>query len=73
MTTDRTTKLLLALIALALFLNALLPLVQPESVAAQVFPAPGVAGGYQTAMWMNDVLENLSAIADGTCSNPTIC
>ena len=35
MTTDRTTKLLLTLIALALFLNALIPLVQPGAVEAQ--------------------------------------
>ncbi len=32
---DRTTKALLALIALGLFLNALVPLMQPAAVHAQ--------------------------------------
>ncbi len=32
MTTDRTTKVLLALIALGLFLNAIVPFVQPAVV-----------------------------------------
>ena len=35
MTTDRTTKVLLALIAMALFLNAIVPFVQPVVVQAQ--------------------------------------
>ena len=35
MTTDRTTKVLLALIAMALFLNAIVPFVQPAVVQAQ--------------------------------------
>ena len=32
---DRTTKLLLALIAMGLFLNAIVPLTQPATVHAQ--------------------------------------
>ena len=35
MKTDRTTKVLLALIAMALFLNAIVPLAQPAVVQAQ--------------------------------------
>ena len=35
MKTDRTTKALLALIALALFLNVFVPLLQPPAVNAQ--------------------------------------
>ena len=35
MTTDRTTKVLLALIAVGLFLNAIVPFVQPAVVQAQ--------------------------------------
>ena len=43
MKTDRTTKVLLALIAMALFLNAIVPLVQPRTVQAQETPARQVA------------------------------
>ena len=35
MTTDRTTKVLLALIAIALFLNVIVPFAQPPTVQAQ--------------------------------------
>ncbi len=35
MKTDRTTKVLLALIAMALFLNAIVPFAQPAVVQAQ--------------------------------------
>ena len=35
MTTDRTTKVLLALIAMGLFLNAIVPFAQPAVVQAQ--------------------------------------
>ena len=43
MKTDRTTKVLLALIAIALFLNTIVPLVQPRTVQAQETPTRQVA------------------------------
>ena len=72
MPTDRTTKLLLALIAMALFLNALVPLAQPVAVNAQ---APGIIAerDRQTAIVITRIQEDLSAIANGTCRNSAIC
>ena len=43
MKTDRTTKVLLALIAMAFFLNAIVPLLQPPMARAQETPAGQVA------------------------------
>ena len=72
MTTDRTTKLLLALIALALFLNALIPLVQPESVEAQ---APGLVFEQDrvTAQVLTGIHDELERISNGNCRNDKIC
>ena len=41
MTTDRTTKVLLALIALGLFLNAIVPFVQPAAGAGPIWNKRG--------------------------------
>ena len=57
MTTDRTTKALLALIEMGLFLNAIVPFVQPAVVQAQ----PGTSE------------IRLRQISTGYCMNDTIC
>ncbi len=82
---DRTTKLLLALIAMGLFLNALVPLTQPAAVHAQ-----GAATELRLAQISNDLrqvsshlsqisghLDQLSSdtrqISNGFCSNDKLC
>ena len=57
MTTDRTTKVLLALIALGLFFNAIVPFVQPAVVQAQ-------SGTSEI---------RLRQISTGYCMNDKIC
>ena len=75
MTTDRTTKLLLALIALALFLNALVPLVQSPTVEAQFAPPglPGQAGARMRDQVLVAIHDELERISNGTCRNGNIC
>ena len=58
MKTDKTTKILLGLIALALFLNAIVPLIQPAVVRAQD---------------ISTIETYLGAIYNGLCLNPQIC
>jgi hypothetical protein len=58
MRTDRTTEALLALIAITLFMNAIVPLVQPVVVNAQ-----------DTARIERFVVQ----IANGVCLNSKIC
>ena len=72
MTTDRTTKVLLALIAMGLFLNAIVPFVQPAVVQAQ---APGIiaAQNRQTSLVIDRIHNELVRIANGSCSNDKIC
>ena len=72
MTTDRTTKVLLALIAMALFLNAIVPFAQPAVVQAQ---APGInaAQNRQTALVINRIHDQLEQISNGSCRNDIIC
>ena len=72
MTTDRTTKVLLALIAMGLFLNAIVPFVQPAVVQAQ---APGIiaAQNRQTALVINRIYDELARISNGSCRNDKIC
>ena len=83
MQTDRTTKVLLALIALALFLNAAGPLVQPQVVHAQ--------DTSQIEAYLRQILDDaaltlrmqetrvqsveflLGRIYAGTCPNSNIC
>ena len=71
MKTDRTTKVLLALIAMALFLNAIVPFAQPPTVQAQ---APGIiaAQNRQTALVIDRIHDELERIANGSCRNDTI-
>ena len=71
MKTDRTTKLLLALIAMALFLNAIVPLVQPAMVQAQ-----DAAIERHLRQISNDLQQfsnDFKRISDGSCFNRTIC
>ena len=85
MQTDRTMKVLLALIALGLFLNALVPLTRPAAVHAQ---GAGVAIGIrQISNELNRISGNLNAISrnldaisrdsrqisNGFCSNDNLC
>ena len=72
MTTDRTTKVLLALIAMGLFLNAIVPFVQPVLVQAQ---APGIiaAQNRQTSLVIDRIHDELERISDGRCRNDIIC
>jgi len=51
MTTDRTTKLLLALIAAGLFLNASIQLWTPASVQAQLSVPPTCTGELKANAW----------------------
>ena len=69
---DRTTKVLLALIAMGLFLNAIVPLAQPPTVQAQ---APGIIAmqNRQTALVINRIHDELARISNGSCRNDKIC
>lgn len=60
MTTDRTTKLLLALIAIALWMNALNPWLRPITASAQVEELSGIA-------------SEVRRISRGLCLNGKIC
>ena len=64
MKTDRTTKVLLALIAMALFLNAIVPFVQPAVVQAQ-------SGTIEDRL--SQISTELKRISDGYCRNDKIC
>ena len=64
MKTDRTTKVLLALIAVALFLNAIVPLVQPAMVQAQ---------DAAIESHLRQISDNFRTIANGFCLNDKIC
>ena len=64
MTTDRTTKVLLALIALGLLLNAIVPFLQPAVVQAQ----SGIS-----EIQLSQIFNELRQISTGYCMNDTIC
>ena len=68
MPTDKMTKILLAAIALGLFLNAAVDLFRPPTAAAAVqFRARTIEGHLQ-------YIENhLEGIYRGTCRNKKIC
>ena len=70
---DKSTKLLLAVIAVALWLIALNPWLQPVSVAAaQDFSMMETYLAYiQTDV--SSMKSDLGAIYDGICLNSTIC
>ena len=64
MKTDTTTKILLALIAMALFLNAIVPLAQPTAVQAQ-------SGTIEDQL--SQIFNELREISMGYCRNDKIC
>ena len=64
MKTDRTTKLMLALIAMALFLNAIVPLAQPAVVQAQ---------SGTSEIRLSQIFNELRQISTGYCLNDKIC
>ena len=64
MTTDRTTKVLLTLIAMGLFLNAIVPFVQPAVVQAQ-------SGTIE--IQLSQIFNELRQISTGYCMNDKIC
>lgn len=68
MTEDRTTKTLLALIALALFLNALNPWLRPTVAEAQ---SPDTLSRIEEIV--GNIDENLEVIALGSCMNGNLC
>jgi hypothetical protein len=78
---DRTTKTLLLLIALALWANAIVPLLGPKIAAAQDRTLSSIEDRLETIEHdlHNNIptiehdIHNLADIEDGTCRNKTIC
>lgn len=66
--TDRTTKILLAVIALGLWANAAIPLLLPRAAAAQ-----DVSSLDAHLSRIDHDVHNLADIEDGTCRNKKIC
>jgi hypothetical protein len=62
---DKTTKILLILIALGLWANAVLPLIRPHAVAAQ--SADSIENH------LSEIESDVHKIARGTCTNGKIC
>jgi len=65
---DRTSKILLSLIALGLWANLALYVVHPLPAIAQFQRQPR-----SQAQALEDIIHDLGAIAGGGCSNPKIC
>lgn len=63
MKTDRTTKVLLAAIAIGLLMNALNPWLLPTPVSAQLELAP----------YISAIEQQLKLIEQGKCANLKIC
>ena len=72
MQTDRTTKALLALIALALFLNVFVPLLQPPVMNAQSEPLVELYLRNQNEV-VRAISDGLQRIELGLCDNDQIC
>ena len=82
---DRTTKALLALIAMALFLNALVPLMQPAAVHAQSQMAEiqmrqisndltRISGHLgQISDHLGQLANDSRTVSNGFCSNDKLC
>ncbi len=68
MKVDTLTKTLLAAIAIALWVNAVTPWVQPGSALADVD-----SDMRQIRQEVQYIGGHLRRIAEGTCSNSTIC
>ena len=65
MQTDKTTKALLALIAIGLFLNVFVPLLQPPVVNAQ--------STVTMESYLGNIESRVRSIAFGICLNDKIC
>ena len=65
MNTDKTTKMLLALIALGLWLNLVAPLFHPARVAAE--------DKEQIERDIHDLAHDVHTIFSGVCLNGKIC
>ena len=63
--TDKTTKLLLLLIALGLWANALVPVFRP--ITAKAFDIDDIQ------RFVGSMESDLGSIARGTCTNGKIC
>lgn len=61
---DRTTKVLLALIAFGIWLNIALPIYRPSVAVAQDF---------QTPAFISSIASYVQQIATGTCLNHRLC
>lgn len=68
MTTDKPTKMLLAAIAIALWLIALNPWLRPISVAAK-----GDVDLSNIESYLSSIDSHVGRISRGTCTNSTIC
>lgn len=68
MTTDRTTKILLAAVAIGLWLNVIGEWMQPVPAHAQ----PGLQF-MQIERVLRDMQRDINQIAAGLCNNDTIC
>ncbi len=70
---DRTSKLLLAAIALGLWANAVIPLFRPHGVAAQDRTAHTLSSIDDHLATIEHDVHDLTDIGDGTCTNDAIC
>ena len=73
---DRTTKVLLVVIALGLWANAVIPLFQPKTAAAAQDVASmdsHLASIDSHLSRIDHDVHNLADIEDGTCRNGKIC
>jgi hypothetical protein len=62
---DRMTKMLLAAIALAVWMIALDPWIRPEPVAAQ--------GDGEIVHWLQNIAGATGTLSMGTCRNAKLC
>jgi hypothetical protein len=67
---DKTTKLLLAVIALGLWANVMISLVRPQPVVAQDQTLSSIDDHLQR---IESGVSSLERIARGTCTNGKIC
>lgn len=69
---DRTTKILLGLIALGLWMNLAVPVFTPKNVAAQDFS--GIERMVRSIQSdVNSIERDVDDIEDGTCLNTKLC
>jgi hypothetical protein len=76
---DRTTKILLAVLAAGIWANAAVPLVQVHAAAAPLTQkAPAQNAGFENRVQnslesIQNSLESIDVIARGNCLNRKIC